>query len=133
MYNIPVAQRRKNMDYIEKLFKQYPFIYCIGGKYYALGTGVCSECDMRSVLLESRYRKFEESIDQNLKTEDAWKIFHKLISEADYVKDENGVCCDPQKEILKFEFSEKEMNELKAQVERYVAYWRKYSFNTFLH
>lgn len=25
------------MDYIDKLFKQHPFIYYIGGKYYAFG------------------------------------------------------------------------------------------------
>ena len=121
------------MDYIEKLFKQYPFIYCIGEKYYAFGTGVCSECDMRSILLESRYRTFEESVNQNLTTEEAWKIFHKLIVEAECVKDEKGFCVEPQKEVLNFHFEEKEMNELEKQVERYVDYWKKYSFNTFLH
>ena len=26
-----------------------------------------------------------------------------------------------------------EMNELKTQVERYIAYWKKYSFNTYLN
>ena len=31
-------------DYIEKLFKQYPFIYKIGDRFFAFGTGVCSEC-----------------------------------------------------------------------------------------
>ena len=30
------------MDYINKLFGQYPFIYYINGKYYAFGTDVCT-------------------------------------------------------------------------------------------
>lgn len=121
------------MDYLDKLFKQYPFIYCVGGEYYAFGTGVCSKCDKRRELLESRYGQFEESINQNLETKDAWKIFYKLIAVAECIKNEKGICYDPQKEILKFQFGEKEMNELKTQVERYVSYWKKYSFNTFLH
>lgn len=121
------------MDYIEKLFKQHPFIYLISGKYYAFGSYVCYECDMHSTTLESRYREYEENINKDLTTEEAWKIFHRLIFEAECVRDENGYCDKPQKEILKFQFSEKEMNELKLQVERYIAYWKKYAFNTFLH
>ena len=121
------------MDYIEKLFKQYPFIYFIGGKYYAFGTGVCSKCDMKSVMLERRYKTFEESINKNLTTDEAWGIFHKLIVEADGVRDDNGLCTNPEKEILKFNFGETEMNELKMQVERYIDFWQKYSFHTYLH
>lgn len=121
------------MDYIEKVFKQYPFIYCIGGKYYAFGTGVCSECDMSSVLLESRYKAFEESVSETLTVEEAWRIFHKVMTEAIGVKDDKGICLEPKKEILNFKFGEKEMAELEAQVERYASYWMKYSFNTYLH
>lgn len=121
------------MDHIEKLFKQHPFVYCISGKYYAFGTGVCAECDMRSVMLQSRYRAFEESVNEDLTTEDAWKIFHKLVFQAECVRDEKGICFEPQKEILNFHFEENEMEELKRQVERYIAYWKKYSFNNYLH
>lgn len=46
------------MNFVEKLFKQYPFIYYIGGTYYAMGSYVCAECDARSVTLECRYREF---------------------------------------------------------------------------
>lgn len=121
------------MNFVEKLFGQYPFIYYIGGKYYALGSCVCSECDSKSVTLERRYREYEDSIDENLSTQEAWRIFHHLIFKAECVRDEVGYCSEPQKELLKFQFNEEEMNELKSQVERYVAYWQKYSFNTFLH
>nr|DAJ05007.1 MAG TPA: hypothetical protein [Bacteriophage sp.] len=119
------------MDYIEKLFKQYPFIYFIGGKYYAFGSYVCSECDMRSVTLESRYKEFEDSIKEELTQKEAWKIFHKLIFKAECVRDEHGFCTEPQKELLKLQFSDSEMDELKFQVNRYVEYWKKYSFADF--
>ena len=121
------------MDYIEKLFKQYPFIYCIGDKYYAFGTGVCSECDMSSVLLKKKYRVFEESLTQNLTVEEAWKVFHRLIFEAECVRDDKGICYNPQKEILNFHFEEKEIKELERQVQRYIDYWEKYAFNNYLH
>ncbi len=121
------------MDFIEKLFKQHPFIYRIGGKYYALGSYVCAECDMRSVTLESRYKEYEDSINENLSTQEAWKIFHRLMFRAENVRDETGYCSEPQKEILKFQFTNEEMSELKSQVERYVTYWKKYSFSAFFH
>lgn len=121
------------MNYIEKVFKQYPFIYFIGGRYYAFGTGVCSECDTDSILLEKRYIDFEDSIGQDLTTEDAWGIFHKLIVEAEYMKDKNEICVYPEKELLKFHFGENEMNELNEQVERYIDYWKKYKFDKYLH
>lgn len=121
------------MDFIETLFKQPPFIYYISGRYYALGSYVCSECDMRSITLEGRYKEYEESVDENLSTQEAWRIFHRLIFKAECVRDEVGYCNAPQKELLKFRFNEEEMNDLKSQVERYVAYWQKYSFSTFLH
>lgn len=70
------------MDYINKLFGQYPFIYYINGKYYAFGTNVCTECNGKSLLLESKYKAFEESIKNDVTDEEAWIIFHKLSSEA---------------------------------------------------
>ena len=121
------------MDYIEKLFKQYPFIYRIGGKYYAFGTGVCVECDCDSVLLENKYSDYESSIHKDLTVEDAWRIFHKLIFEADYMKDKNAYCTSTKEEFYNFHFSDDEMNELKMQIDRYIKYWEKYSFNTYLH
>lgn len=114
------------MNFVEKVFKQHPFIYCIGGKYYAFGTGVCSECDMKSVLLESRYRKFVDSIDIDLKDCEAWEIFRKVSFEAKCVMDDGNVCTNPEAEIVKFGFSENEMNELKKQVDRYVDYFTKH-------
>lgn len=121
------------MNCIEKLFKKYPFIYFLNDKYYAFGTRVCAECGTDSLLLPSKYRKFEESISERLTTKEAWKIFHALMCEADYVKDKKGICLHPEEEFLKYHFGEEEMNELKRQIERYEGYWKKYEFNTFLH
>lgn len=121
------------MDFIVKLFKQYPFIYYIGGKYYAFGAYVCSECDMRSITLESRYRKYEDSINEELSPKEAWRIFHRLIFKAECVRDEKGYCNETHKELLKFQFSDTEMTELERQVERYVEYWKKYSLGDFCH
>lgn len=118
------------MDYIEKLFKQHPFIYRISNKYYAFGAYVCYECDMCDITMEMRYEEYEESINKNLTTKEAWRIFYRLIFRAKCVREEKGYCDNPQKEILKFKFNDDEMNELKSQVENYIAYWKKYSFNS---
>lgn len=120
------------MDYIEKLFKQHPFIYCISGRYYALGSYICAECDMKSITLESRYRRYEESINEELTSLEAWKIFHRLIFKAETLRDEIGFCVDPQNEILKFHFSDDEMKELEMQIDRYLDYWHKYSLKDYV-
>lgn len=120
------------MDFIEKLFGKYPFIYYIGDKYYALGSGVCAECDTASVLLKSRYKLFLENIENDLSQDEAWKIYHKLMSEADFVKDKHGICVKPEQEILNFQFNTKEMEELKKQVKRNIEYWQKYDLKRYI-
>ena len=120
------------MNYIEKLFKQYPFIYHIGERYYAFGSGVCTECGTSSLSLERSYKTFEENLNLNLTQKEAWNVFHKLVFEAENVREKCGFCDKPQTEILKFSFDEKEMNELKSQIERYIDYWQKYSLKDFV-
>lgn len=120
------------MNYIEKLFKQHPFIYHIGGKYYAFGAYVCYECDMHSITLESRYKEYEESMSMELSDKEAWRIFHRLIFRAECVRNERGYCNKPQDEILKFQFSDEEMEQLKLQVDNYITYWKKYSLSSFV-
>lgn len=115
------------MDYIDKLFKQHPFIYYIGGKYYAFGVNTCTECNGKSVLLESRYKKFEESLKDDLSDEEAWRIFHKLSCEASST--EERTCVMEKEEFTKFSFGEEDMKELKKQIERYINYWQKHNLN----
>lgn len=117
------------MDYIERLFKLHPFIYFINGKYYVFGAYVCTECDMKSVLLERKYKTYEDSLDEKLTKEEAWKIFHAVMFEAEREQENNGYCTEAEakKKFSKLKFSNAEMDELKAQIERYFMYWNKYS------
>ena len=112
------------MDYIDKLFKQHPFIYFINGKYYAFGVNVCAECDGKSVLLESRYKDFEESLKSDVTDKEAWRIFHKLSCEASGAEDRSYV--NTKDEFAKLNFSEDNMKELTKQIERYVNYWKEH-------
>lgn len=109
------------MDYIDKLFKQHPFIYRINEKYYAFGVNVRVECGGRSGLLESRYKNFEESLKNDVTDEEAWRIFHKLSSEASGAETKSNV--HAKEEFAKFNFSEDDIKELTKQIERYRSYW----------
>lgn len=109
------------MDYINKLFGQYPFIYYINGKYYAFGVNVCVECDDNSAFLESRYKAFEESVKNDITDEEAWRIFHKLSCEASGAETKSFV--HTNEEFAKFNFSEDDLKELTKQIERYRKYW----------
>lgn len=118
------------MDYIEKLFKQHPFIYYIHGKYYALGVNTCAECDKRSVLLKDRYRAYEEGLKNDLEDAAAWEIFRKLSFEATYFKETDKTLSMKEK-IAELNFSEEDKCELSNQIKRYVDYWKKYNLSQF--
>ena len=119
------------MNYINKLFAQHPFIYHIGEKYYAFGNYTCYECDMRSVTLKSRYEEYRQSINEEISDREAWKIFHRLVFNAECVRNEKGYCSRPQEEIEKFEFNDKEMQELNKQIDDYISYYKKHSLSSF--
>ena len=119
------------MDYIEKLFKKHPFIYYIKGKYYAFGTLTCAECDGKSLLLEHRYKDFEENLKSDLTDVEAWEIFHKLSFEASIYRKKDGECVKIKEEFLKFGFDEDDIEELKSQMERCVEFFKKYELNQF--
>lgn len=113
------------MDYIDKLFKQHPFIYRINEKYYAFGVNVCVECNGRSQLLESRYKNFEESLKNDVTDEEAWRIFHKLSGEASGAETKSNV--HAKEEFAKLNFSEDDIKELTKQIERYRSYWLEHN------
>lgn len=112
------------MDYIDKLFSQHPFIYYIDGEYYAFGVNTCTKCDGKSVLLESRYKNFEESIKNDVTDEEAWRIFHKLWCEASGAQ-KRGFA-KTKEEFAKFNFDGKNMEELNKQIDRYIDYWQEH-------
>lgn len=72
------------MDYIEKLFKQFPFVYRINEEYYAFGTGICAKLDESSVLLKSRFNRYIASLTEDILDSEAWEIFRKVMSEANW-------------------------------------------------
>lgn len=91
-----------------------------------------TNADMRSITLKSRYEEYEQSINEELTDREAWKIFHKLVFKAECIRDEKGYCAEPQEEIKKFQFNDIEMQELKVQIDDYIAYWKKHSLSSFV-
>lgn len=119
------------MDYIDELFKQYPFIYYIDGKYYAFGVNTCAECDGRSKLLESRYRHFEESFENDVTDQEAWRIFNKLSCEASGADRRDLV--REKEEFARFNFGEDAMKDLKKQIDRYRNYWKEHRLSQLIN
>ena len=119
------------MKYIEKLFKQYAFIYFIDGEYYAFGTGVCSKVDTGSVLLKSRYKDYVFALNNQVEEREAQRIFHKLVMEADSVKEKSYN--KEMESFNKLKFTETNLKELEIQVEQYIEFWKKYNLKDFMN
>jgi hypothetical protein len=112
------------MNYIEKLFKQHPFIYKIDGKYYAFGNNVCSECDYRSASLETKYNTYVQNSDKELESLEAWKIFHGVMFEAQIIRDKN-MTYDCLEEFARIGLNEQNIKELEQQIDRYIYFFRR--------
>ena len=110
------------MNYIEKLFKQHPFIYFIDGCYYAFGSGTCIKLDDSSILLKPRYDAYIASQNEDLKQYDAWCIFHKLMAEASAAQNKEGYKGNGMLLFDKIEFTKDQIEELSNQVKQYVDY-----------
>lgn len=120
------------MKIIEEVFKKYPFIYYIGGRYYAFGTGVCAECKSGSCSLESHYKRYINNYNEDLSRDQAFRIWHSVVGEAEYVKHEQGICLKPEEEIVKFVFSNEKIKELEEQAEAYIDFWKKYNLKEYM-
>ncbi|MBR5598106.1 MAG: hypothetical protein IKW30_11970 [Lachnospiraceae bacterium] len=120
------------MNYIEKLFKQYPFIYFINGEYYALGTGVCAKVNLGSITLKARYERYISALNERITDQEAWKIFHKLIMEADFVKEKEKMYGCERDVFKELNFTETELSELEVQVQQYIEFWKKYNIKNFM-
>lgn len=112
------------MNYIEKLFKQHPFIYKIDGKYYAFGNNVCSKCNNRSVSLEAKYNTYVQNSGKQPESLEAWKIFHALMFEAEIIRDKNMIC-DCLEEFARIGFDEQNIKELEQQIDRYIDFFQR--------
>lgn len=74
------------MNYVDKLFKQHPFVYCINNRYYAFGFGVCSKLDDNNSFLRNKYSLYIDSLKEEITDFEAWKIFLKVMNEANLKK-----------------------------------------------
>ncbi len=116
------------MSYVEDLFKMYPFIYRIRGEYYALGNGMCTKCNGKSVPLDGRYRAFEQIVDKDIPDKEAWECYHKVMFEAKHASYENAAHNYTEKDLLQFGFSQDELSELEAQVKRNRDFFKSHKF-----
>lgn len=111
------------MNYIEKLFKQHPFIYKIDGEYYAFGNNVCSKCNHRSASLKSKYNTFVQNSGKELESLEAWRIFHAVMFEAEFIRDKSKVY-DCLEEFTRIGFNEQNIKELEQQIDRYIDFFQ---------
>lgn len=120
------------MNYIEKLFKQHPFIYLIDDCYYAFGTGVCTRIESNRITLPSHYDKYIKVFEMNVERYDAWEIFHKLMFIASSIKAEKGYNGEVLKSFNEFNFNENQLKEIEKQVQRYIEYFQRYELKDYL-
>jgi hypothetical protein len=120
-------RKRSYMLNLEELFKKRPFIYYIGGDYYAFGSGVCAKCNnngKRYPTLPGKYENYVTVKDKDISQKEAWEIYHKLWFVADAVKDdENNYNLKEQFENL--QFTEKEKEEVERQLSELVDFFRR--------
>ncbi len=115
------------MGFVENVFNHHPFVYFIDGKYYAFGNGVCAEFDNGSVLLESRYRKYLSALIENVDNDTAWSIFHKLVFEAEALRNQKGIEFNTTEAFQKLNLGSVQLKELEKQRKQYVNFYQKYN------
>lgn len=115
------------MKTMEEIFKKSPFIYYIGGRYYAFGTGVCARCNSEICSLESRYKCYVDNCNKDLTQQQAFEIWRRVVSAAEYVEQKQGTCFKPEEEIAQFGFSNEEIKELEKQIEAYINFFKKHN------
>lgn len=113
---------------LNELYKKHPFIYCINEKYYAMGQRVCAECPSNIVGLSGPYRIYKEALNKEMSQLDAWKIVHKLMFRAEYVRDniDGDNKTSFSEKLEKLNFSENEKKELENQLLDFINFWKKH-------
>ena len=116
------------MNYIEKLFKQHPFIYYINGKYYAFGVNACAECSYDAISLKNRYDAYLKVLEDGLMTDVAWDVFEGRKLEAKFIADHDN----NSKKFEDFKFNQEEMKILEKQIEDYVKFFSKNNLHKYI-
>lgn len=115
------------MNYIEKIFKQYPFIYSVNDQFYIMGSYICQKIDekyRKDILIIYNY--YKSNRDLELTQKEASKIFRKVVNISNIVRIEVGMKMYPNDEFKKYNFSEEEIKEFEKQCKEYIAFFRKY-------
>ena len=119
------------MNYIEKLFKQYPFLYCINNQYYIFGTGICKKVEDKDYFDSKKiYEYFKENLNEDLDQREAFLIFRKVV----YFAEKRRLEDDYKGLDIKFEklnFNDEEIKVLENQCKQYVDFFRKYNLNDY--
>ena len=119
------------MNYIEKLFKQYPFLYCINNQYYIFGTGICKKVEDKDYFDSKKiYKYFKENLNEDLDQREAFLIFRKVV----YFAEKRRLEDDYKGLDIKFEklnFNDEEIKVLENHCKQYVDFFRKYNLNDY--
>lgn len=115
------------MGFAENVFAHHPFIYYVDGKYYAFGSGVCAEVDNGSVLLELKYKEYLSAQIKNVDNVTAWRIFHRLVSEAVNFRNQKGIDINTAEKFHKLKFSSTQLIALEKQRMQYVDFYQKHN------
>lgn len=126
------------MDYLDKLFKQYPFVYRINEQYYVFGVGVCIRCSSKNNGLISEYNSYVRATQQdNIQDIDAWNIFHAVLLSARLEigkqdLNEHLNVTNMKKKIEKYGFTDDDLGELESQIKCYVDFVNKHDLSHWL-
>lgn len=119
------------MNYIEKVFKQYPFLYFINNSYYVFGTGSCYKANEKLYGIQNRHYLYLNNLNEELSQEEARKIFKKVVGASKSIRDKIGIETNPLKKFNDFHFNEEEIKELEKQCKQYIDFFRKYHLDDF--
>lgn len=114
---------------LDELFKKYPFIYKIKGRYYAFGEGICScySHDPECSTISSAYYNYESQWDKEISDWDAFLIYKKVVSNAEALgESEHDDHFHLKEKFAKMDFDENDIKEIEKQYNRMIDFFTKH-------
>lgn len=114
------------MDYIEKLFNQYPFVYVVDNCYYGFGNQVCLRFDTMN---QSKAKFYKMEFDEAVKIKNAdqirqyFKVIKSFVSSYAAIVKYNGTPCTT---FEQFQFSSEQRKQIENQVKQYIDIYQEY-------
>lgn len=119
------------MSYIEKLFEQYPFVYCLEEEYYVFGTSICGKVAGQISNIEYKYKRYKSALEKELTRQDALQIFRSVVNEAIFISECQGFKVNTKKRFSEFKFNQNQIVELEKQIKEYVSFFQKYKLDDY--